>query len=212
MVWNSEKKLLFIHIPKTGGSSIEYSMGCLENKNRGYKIIDDKAIQHVTWNYYKNIEPKISIEVNKKWNIFSIVRNPYDKLVSEFYFLKKMNLQDLSYGKKYFKNINDMAIDDFIDYTRYIVKNKLYKLTLYHDHFMPQSNFIFDNKDNIKINKLFYCYQIKNGDVLKFLNKFEITKIEHKNHNEIKKDLKLNPKQKLKIRQIYNRDFRLLFK
>ena len=184
MVWNKNKKLLFIHIPKTAGSSIEEAMGCFMKEENGWGVKNNIAIQHSTWNYYKNINPKVSIN-NKDWKIFSIVRNPYHKLLSEFFFLKKDQLNNLRYNNKYFKNINEMNINDFIDYTEYIVKNKLYTLSLYHDHFKPQSDFIFDNNNNLKVNKLFYFYQIKNGDLIKFLNNFGIKKLPHRNINEI---------------------------
>ena len=211
MVWDKDKRLLFIHIPKTGGSSVEYSMNCLENKEKGWKIVNNKAIQHSKWNYYKIKEPKVSLEKNKYWTIFSIVRNPYAKLVSEFFFLKKINLENISYNNHYFKNINEMSLNNFIDYTEYIVKYKLYHLSLYHDHFIPQSDFIFDNNEKLKVNKLFYFYQLANGDVLKFLKKFGIKKFENKNFNEIKKNISLSINQKKRIRQIYKKDFKLLF-
>lgn len=216
MVWNIKKKLLFIHVPKTGGSSVEEAMNCYRIRENGYKIIDNKAIQHSKWNYYKNIEPKVCIDSNKSWNIFSVVRDPFQKIISEFYFLKKKNLTNIRYEKMYFKNINHMTIDNFIDYAEHIVKNKLYHLDLYNDHFMPQSDYIYDDKDNLKVNNLFYFYQIKNGDVLRYLNKFGIKELKHREFNgkydEIKKNVVLNKYQKKKIRRIYSRDFRLLFK
>ena len=187
-------------------------MNCFENPLRGWKIVNNKAIQHSKWEYYKFREPKISVDANRFWMIFTVVRNPFAKLISDFYFLKKMELENISYNGIYFKNINEMSINNFIDYTEYIVKNRLYNLTLYHDHFVPQSDFIFDKNDNLKVNKIFYFYQIKNGDLLKFLKKYDIEKLPHRNFNEIKRDIKLSVPQKKRIRKIYKRDFRLLFK
>ena len=52
MPYNKEKQLLFIHIPKCGGTSIEKSLGSFSEIGVGIK--NGKAIQHYTLKDYQN--------------------------------------------------------------------------------------------------------------------------------------------------------------
>ena len=82
-------KIIFIHIPKTGGGTIEKSLGIFGEDNNGslkvnYDILygkeNDKLLQHLT---LQNIE---NIKQNEfdKYRKISFVRNPYDRMVSEY--------------------------------------------------------------------------------------------------------------------------------
>ena len=90
-----QKKFLFIHVPKTGGNSIqnilrnfsEDKIACLADHQDGFErfgVINDKYAtkKHSTLDQYKKaIEPKIYQELFK----FSTIRNPWDRCIS-FYF------------------------------------------------------------------------------------------------------------------------------
>ena len=76
------KRVLFIHIPKTGGSSI---VDWLRGKGMSslYGLIHSNTCrcnpQHFTWADIKFLYP------DHLWDFaFTIVRNPYDRLVSEY--------------------------------------------------------------------------------------------------------------------------------
>ena len=81
--------IIFIHIPKTGGGTIEKSLGIFGEDNNGslkvnYDILygkdDDKLLQHLT---LQNIKITKQNEFDKYRKI-SFVRNPYDRMVSEY--------------------------------------------------------------------------------------------------------------------------------
>lgn len=61
------KKILFIHIPKTAGTSVL----CCLNKNRDFKV------GHVLLSRY-------SLEFLENFFIFTTVRNPFDRFVSQW--------------------------------------------------------------------------------------------------------------------------------
>lgn len=61
---NEEKKFIFIHIPKTGGSSIEEALSL-------------EGFQHNTHAFYSD-------EKYNQYFKFSVVRNPWDKMVSDY--------------------------------------------------------------------------------------------------------------------------------
>jgi hypothetical protein len=65
---NEQHKFIFIHIPKTGGTSIENAFKKRIKGNR----------KHLTMSDYEN-ELESDIE---KYFIFSVIRNPWDRLVS----------------------------------------------------------------------------------------------------------------------------------
>lgn len=113
--WNKEKKIniLFIHIPKTGGTSVEkyfanlteQSLGeetvygmptCLYlNKNLPLPQVKDRmydcSLQHLPYEdllrWSRSIF-NIRIFNDIKLEIFTIVRNPYHRIVSDLFFWK----------------------------------------------------------------------------------------------------------------------------
>ena len=72
-----EHKAIFIHIPKNAGTSIETLFG-----NSSFRIQPDK---HANIHEIKKKFPKVYDSYRK----FTIIRNPYDKMVSWYFYLKK---------------------------------------------------------------------------------------------------------------------------
>ena len=94
-----EDKIIFVHIPKTGGASIEKSLGIFGNDNNGnlepnfeilYGQTKDKILQHLKIEEIKKLKKK-EFETFK---LVSFVRNPYDRIISEY--LWRMQV----YGKR----------------------------------------------------------------------------------------------------------------
>ena len=198
MVWDNKRKIIFLHIPKTGGTSVEKGLNLLSKKD-GYGINDNKkAMQHYDWNEYKN---HIGNEKYDKYYKFSISRNPYDKVVSDYFWLK--NIAKLTHD-----NFQKKTFDEYLNYCEQIVKNKSYNLTIYHDHFKPQHQFIYDKNNKLMINQIL---RFENFEyVTKFVNTRYKTNIKHLNENKLKKNIILNDIQKNKIYNIYKNDFILL--
>ena len=82
-------KIIFVHIPKTGGGTIEKTLGIYGNDNNGnlspdhtllYGKYKNKFLQHLTISQIKEINKK-EFDTYKK---ISFVRNPYDKIISEY--------------------------------------------------------------------------------------------------------------------------------
>lgn len=79
--------LLFVHIPKTGGSSIEKKFGIdKQNRDECFTYTEERynniifAPQHFTPDLIEQHYP----ELYKSSKKFTIVRNPYTKMISEF--------------------------------------------------------------------------------------------------------------------------------
>lgn len=113
---NHKHKFIFIHIPKTGGTSIETHI-------RGNANVAKKQNnKHNTVKDYMNKTGKLF----DKYFSFSFVRNPYDFLVSYYKFRMVMISGELGrterfmYSKYSKSNFKDWIINNFYDDPRVI--------------------------------------------------------------------------------------------
>ena len=95
---NNNLNLLFIHIPKTGGTSLEKYLSQKHNipldtkslystPENGYKSV---SLQHQT--YHSLLKKKTNFDIDfNNIKIISIVRNPYERIVSDLFFYKLIN-------------------------------------------------------------------------------------------------------------------------
>ena len=114
-------KTLFIHIPRTGGTSIQASGICSGTRNQGLKdpikkqmsldpraaatinaVFAEKTQKHIPYHYLSNEY------VNRFDKVFSIVRNPWARVVSCFHYG-----DELAPGSWYYRQ--PLSWDDFIN-------------------------------------------------------------------------------------------------
>lgn len=78
---------IFIHIPKTGGTTIN----CVINKTE-WQTKPDFFYRHILYETKKSNSADIFNPLNydnyRNYNIFMIVRHPIDRIISEYYFIK----------------------------------------------------------------------------------------------------------------------------
>lgn len=120
-------KFKFIHIPKTGGSSIEKVFRLQSAENLFFPRLTKCiagcwfAPQHFTQRMIDIYKPECS-----DWFSFTIVRNPYTKVISEYYYLNA-NLNT---------PIKEFNEEEFLQW----FENDLLKFDL--DHKLPQHFFL----------------------------------------------------------------------
>lgn len=205
MPYYKDLDLLFIHIPKTGGSFIA---DALNNKNykvtlcqRGISIHNISnslfesphnkgSLQHQFYSTLYKYKNKININF-EKIKVFSIVRNPYNKIMSDLFWLKLINKKS-SPNEIYEKIKNNYLYRDDLD-----------------NHNQPQYKFITDeNNQLIKNIKVFKCETL---DILNHeINDFIGVNINLKNENA-NKDYShyLNKNSIELINNFYKKDFEL---
>lgn len=141
----------FIHIPRNAGSSIEL-LG--KSIGEGWGQFDEELKERKP---FKNLsywhtplyefEPHFLRDYLAKYELFTVVRNPYERLVSEYYFYKCWNKVEIPSAK---------------EMNEYIQNNLKDLNNITHDgHFIPQHKFIMDKNMNLII---------KPSNILKFEN------------------------------------------
>lgn len=124
-----KNNILFIHIPKTGGSSIENYLGIKQSGDNflkyGEPTFEHDGIlyspQHFTCSMLKQHLGDKYFDFFK----FTFVRNPYSRIISEY-----------KWRKKYNKTASDL--NKFIESSLTPIKR---------DHLVPQANFADDSVD-----------------------------------------------------------------
>jgi hypothetical protein len=145
------KELKFIHIPRNAGSSIELLGKTkkilwgqfdeeLENNKTQLKI----SYWHTPLYEY---EPYFLLNYLNKYDLFAVVRNPYEKCISEYYF---------------FKNWNKNPESEF-ELNNYINNNLIDKNNIMNDgHFIPQYKYLFDKNMNLIVNNVLKFENLEN--------------------------------------------------
>tara|TARA_Y100000389_G_C17453088_1_gene516151 strand:- start:1101 stop:1757 length:657 start_codon:yes stop_codon:yes gene_type:complete len=212
MPYYKSKNVLFIHIPKTGGSGIELAISDSFNKAKGttslytfdwetknkkgeypYNILDYPyntiSLQHQYYSTLYKYRDKLGINFNNI-KIFSIVRNPYDRIISDLFYLKKIDI--------------DFTAEQVYKVIRYNYLN----IPNLDNHNVPQYKFITDDNCQLISNiKIFKCEQLNysNDEINKFLGfNINIKKGINKNYSRF-----LNKDSILLINKFYRKDFEL---
>jgi len=161
------KKILFVHIPKTGGTTIE-DIFSAHSSMTFYSLNPSPSLkvcpQHLTFSDLRILLGR------DYWNqAFSIIRDPYERMESEFYF--RTENQYKKFGRR----------PDFsawlIDCINSVRKNPF----LLDNHFRPQTDFI---DSEVTIFRLEDGLDIVVDEVSKLLGIQKISEPERKNVSE----------------------------
>lgn len=192
-------KLIFIHIPKTGGTSIEHALGMhgdnvdigirpYLNQKKNQQTLFGKGLQHLT---AKAIHRRIGENKFSSYFKFSIVRNPYDRLVSYAAWLKED--KDIELSRSEFNEILDKSMSNLRYRYNFMLK--------------PQYKFVYI-KNKLITDQLFRFEQFEDG--IKLLEK----QLKRTIHIDLRMPSKhknyayyFNKKNITLVRSIYKKDF-----
>jgi hypothetical protein len=135
---NNQINLLFIHIPKTGGSSLEVYFSRIFNTTlstdtlytTSHPRIEGVSYQHQTYESIVRNNNIFNIDFNRL-SILTIVRNPYTRILSELLEKKKINSDSST-------NEVHSAIKDYLSF-------KADSKNTFDNHRLPQYLFITES-------------------------------------------------------------------
>lgn len=206
-----EYKTIFVHIPKTAGTSIEEVFNCTNIENlysteRSFKLvlpynfktseIKDTALlktpQHLTLSELKDLLPH---EVYTNYYKFCVVRNPYKRLASEYFY--RLNTYFITRTSNFY-------IPSFEVLVNKLNLPQKERIIDFDGHLELQSNYI--NED---INDIFYYEQIDVCFNKIFSIKQKEVKIPHKRKNPFSKPYQelYTPELQEKVYNFYKEDF-----
>lgn len=120
MLISDSNQFIFVHIRKTAGTSLRQTIETVslpKNSNLLHKLLSRNGvdINYHDFSFRKHspliqAERSMSDELFRKYFKFAIVRNPYDRLVSEFEYIKSK--PEHSRNKK----INRMTFEQFVKF------------------------------------------------------------------------------------------------
>jgi hypothetical protein len=201
MPYYVRKHILFIHIPKTGGTSVEYALKRRDIQTmfsgRFNRIMPQGrlrriSLQHQTLHNIIKYRRRLPVRFNKRLRIITVVRNPYKRLVSDLFWYNLINNQ--TRPETVFEVIK-----------RYVRAN------IYDNHNIPQHKFLVDEKGHM-YRRIIIMKTERLTEQMK--RKFNINLIHNSNvqgGKKVKKDYMsfLNEESIKFINNFYKRDFEL---
>ena len=197
-----ENNILFIHIPKTGGSSIEtYFIKKCESNNKNDMLITPentnfiklgKSAQHLEYKTIMENKDILNLDTCSFSKIITIVRNPYTRIISELFWNKSIN--------------NDMNANDVFNVLLNILNKYKDNNNIYDNHIRPQYQFIIDN--NGKINKdIIILRNEKLNEMMHHIGYTDFNEKAHVGSTNINYFKYLNRKSIHLINKFYKNDF-----
>ena len=199
---NNKINLLFIHIPKTGGSSLEKYFSVKFNiplskkslmSTEDIRDFADKpeinsSLQHLTYGTIIKYKDFFKIDENNI-KILSVVRNPYNKIMSDLFYLKKIN-------------VNSTKEEVYEKMQIYLQEN-------YDNHITPQYKFITNENEELIENLTIIHTETLNDDMCKLGYKDFNIKM-NMNPNNVNYYKYLNDDSIKLINENYKKDFEIL--
>ena len=188
LIVSKRYKYIFFHLPKNAGVSVSRMLIAQENilktkriisfvfrkffktKDNFYFSLKNKRIKFFSahWECYK-IQEIIDEKIFSEYLKFAVIRNPWDRMVSRYFYSKKID-----------SNFKNFSFGEFVDFD---LKNNMHVINQYKFCTDKKNNFCLDEVlkfENLNINFNKISSKIFNKkDMLMHLNKSE-----HRNYRE----------------------------
>lgn len=161
---NEGQKLAFIHIPKTAGKSIRSAF------KLGWHDKNFNEMYPGQYNCSHRRAKHLTEEVIKNFDTFSVIRNPWDRVVSLYHYYSgrpdmKTHYDKITKYKTFESFVLDLKNIEICD-----VRDNNKKPGVFPDNFQSCSYFLCDDNDKILIKNLIR-FEHLNDDLFHFANK-----------------------------------------
>lgn len=126
-----DHNIFLIHVPKTGGQSLYKPLGIKKNRESWWGL-KDLEYHHLTASEVKKRFPAYS-----EYFSIAVVRNPLDRLVSEYHYKRLGDNRFITARKKSFKDFV-LELNEKFPLVSQTPQNII-------SHFKAQTDFVFDN-------------------------------------------------------------------
>jgi hypothetical protein len=187
---NDRLKCIFVHIPKCGGISVKTTLGLKRNA-------------HVSYIEYKITDAARCLRYTK----FTVVRDPIDRFVSAFYFLKSggRNPTDLAWSQEHLSG--SRTPEELIEAMR--TNSTLLDSIFKWQHFRPQYTFLLGERDQIEMDHIlrFNYLEVDFNKLSKALGVSVHLAHENKTKSKAKRVLSLAPESIGFLKEQYREDY-----
>jgi hypothetical protein len=180
-----KKLIIFMHIPKTGGTTLNevFKRSCTENEIYDHvpleamrnhfsqlKEEDKKEIKAISGHHFYGIHDLFS----KPYTYFTMMRNPIERVISLYYFLK-------TYPGYYEENMRNMSFEEYIDWDPQARNGQIHQICGQNSQLSLEKA-----KENLKVFEVVGITEMFNESLLLLKNKFNWANIEYKKENVTK--------------------------
>lgn len=136
--WPDENNAIFIHIPKTAGTSVSRTLGIVEAR-------------HANWEEYHYANPRKF----SKYYKFAFVRNPWDRLVSAYSYLRQGGNSEAD------RRFSESVLSNFQDFRHFVIDGLHLDEVRSWVHFRPQVSFICRGNGELVVDRVFRFEKIE---------------------------------------------------
>jgi hypothetical protein len=182
------RKLIFLHVPRTGGTSISSS------------LYGKRCTQHYSAACLKAMAPQFWAQTES----FAVLRDPYDRFASSYAFVRGGGTDTCRLSDVFLEQTaNIRSVDDYLSF---IEAREAMQL----DFVMrPQAWFVCDHQSGLPLVQRLFQYGRDHVALLAYLESHGIAGLPWLNRS-LRIPLTLSRRQKLRVEKIYAADFALL--
>lgn len=191
------RKFIFFHIPRCAGTSLETHFNLTRKQNchgvirRDGKIL---TLHHLTPHDMLNMD-YVTEETFKVYFKFTILRDPFDRLVSDYLWQQDHDRHNEFHG---------ISFQQFLDKAQNVIRDQRYLEKLHYDHFRPMIEYCFTDGE-LMLDDILVLENIEH-DLARIENSIGMIRLPHLNSSNHRQHSLDNGDNRDRVYEIYAHD------